>query len=94
MGDVDFLADGLGVERFCFMCGCTEGRACMDESGACFWVGENWCSACCRQTPVLFLVALSMRAQNGEFTQREMVHIGVQVLGPELMTLSAGVLSA
>ncbi len=33
-------------ERRCVICGCTEFNACLTDSGPCYWVTEDRCSAC------------------------------------------------
>jgi hypothetical protein len=39
------IARGI-VPRLCRSCGCSEDDACVGESGACFWIEQDLCSAC------------------------------------------------
>jgi len=38
----------MSEEQKCRVCGCTENNACVSPySGACYWVEDDLCSACC-----------------------------------------------
>ena len=42
----EMLREALADQRICRVCGCTNECACMTESGPCWWVEEDLCSAC------------------------------------------------
>jgi hypothetical protein len=43
----EFNPEGHGEVDVCKLCGCTNGDACPDhETGTCWWVHEDLCSAC------------------------------------------------
>jgi hypothetical protein len=49
-GMLDPLADrpwlDLGCGQVCWVCGCTDSRACVTNGVPCHWVEEDLCSAC------------------------------------------------
>ena len=46
------LAGGLPTIRRCRECGCTDFNACRTDTGPCWWVEADLCSACATATPL------------------------------------------
>lgn len=41
-----YLYSGDPLPRHCRVCGCSDFRACWTESGPCYWIEYDLCSAC------------------------------------------------